>query len=113
MKPEALKRLVDALLAAEAIQRFTARVDLDDYLNNEILQAAVDCKFEILGEALKKATEAEPSLTTTVPDLRAIISTRNRIIHAYDAVDQLILWDAICNDLNDLRRDLHQLTNQQ
>ena len=54
MKPEALKRLLDALLAAEAIQRFTSGVDLDDYLNNEILQAAVERKFEILGEALKK-----------------------------------------------------------
>ena len=32
-----------------------------------------------------------------------MISTRNRIIHEYDAVDQLILWDTVKNDLTDLK----------
>ena len=106
MKPQALKRLIDALQAIEAIERFTAGLDLDSYLNNELLQAAVERKLEILGKALKKASEAEANLTDAIPDLRAIISTRNRIIHVYDEVDQLILWDAISNDLDQLEKDI-------
>ncbi|MCP9835442.1 MULTISPECIES: HepT-like ribonuclease domain-containing protein, partial [unclassified Cyanobium] len=34
-------------------------------------------------------------MLTIIPDLRRIVGTRNRIIHVYKAVDQLILWDSI------------------
>lgn len=60
-------------------------------------------------EALKRlldAFEADPSVLTIIPDLRRIVGTRNRIIHVYEAVDQLILWDAINNDLPGLRSSL-------
>jgi uncharacterized protein with HEPN domain len=66
----------------------------------------VERKFEIIGEALKLAHEADPSVLTIIPDLRRIVGTRNRIIHVYEAVDQLILWDAIQNDLAGLRSSL-------
>ena len=109
MRADALKRLVDAMEALQAIERFSGHVELDHYLNNEILQAAVERKFEILGEALNQASGIEPDLDTLIPDLRRIISTRNRIIHAYDAVDQMILWDTIKNDLGDLRESLARI----
>ncbi|WP_159820371.1 HepT-like ribonuclease domain-containing protein [Cyanobium sp. Copco_Reservoir_LC18] len=41
-----------------------------------------------------------------IPDLSRIVGTRNRIIHVYEAVDQLILWDSINNDLPGLRSSL-------
>ena len=113
MKIEAMKRLLDASQALDAIERFTTDINLDSYLENELLQAAVERKFEILGEALKKACETEPSLADTIPDLRAIISMRNRIIHAYDAVDQLILWDAIHEDTTQLKQSLDGLISEE
>ena len=61
-------------------------------------------KFEIIGEALKRALEADPDVTNLIPELRSIVGTRNRIVHVYEAVDQLILWDAIQNDLPGLKR---------
>jgi len=112
MNHQAIKRLADAAQAIDAIERFTADIDLDSYLENELLQAAVERKFEILGEALKKACETEPSLADTIPDLRAIISMRNRIIHAYDAVDQRILWDAIHEDMTQLKQGLDALISE-
>jgi len=60
-------------------------------------------------EALKgllDALEADPTVLTIIPDLRRIVGTRNRIIHVYEAVDQLILWDSIQNDLPGLRSSL-------
>ncbi|MFT5340079.1 MAG: hypothetical protein ACI9IO_001833, partial [Cyanobium sp.] len=39
----------------------------------------------------------------------AIIGTRNRIIHSYDAVDQLILWDAVSHDLYPLKASLEAI----
>ena len=52
MRREALKRLHDALEAIEAIQRFIENCTLDHYLENELIQSAVERKFEIIGEAL-------------------------------------------------------------
>jgi uncharacterized protein with HEPN domain len=106
MRREALKRLLDALEAIEAIERFIENCTLDHYLDNELIQSAVERKFEIIGEALKRALEADPSVLAIIPDLRRIVSTRNRIIHVYEAVDQLILWDSIQNDLPGLRSSL-------
>jgi uncharacterized protein with HEPN domain len=52
MRREALKRLHDAFEAIEAIQRFIENCTLDHYLENELIQSAVERKFEIIGEAL-------------------------------------------------------------
>jgi uncharacterized protein with HEPN domain len=106
MRREALKRLLDAFEAIEAIERFIENCSLDHYLENELVQSAVERKFEIIGEALKRALEADPSVLTIIPDLRRIVGTRNRIIHVYEAVDQLILWDSINNDLPGLKSSL-------
>ena len=109
MDSKVLKCLLDALQAIEAIQRFTSGVVLDHYLSNEVLQAAIERKFEILGEALKQAADLNPDLARSIPDLRAIIGTRNRIIHSYDAVDQLILWDVVIHDLYPLKASLEAI----
>jgi uncharacterized protein with HEPN domain len=58
-------------------------------------QAALERKFEILGEALNRAEQFDPELGDRLPELRRIIGMRNRIIHGYDAVDEEILWDAV------------------
>jgi len=109
MRREALKRLHDALEAIEAIQRFIDNCTLDYYLDNELTQSAVERKFEIIGEALKRAQEADASVLDVIPDLHRIVGTRNRIIHVYETVDQLILWDAIQNDLPGLKASLRDV----
>ena len=43
---------------------------MEDFLSSDILQAAVERKFEIIGEALKKAAEADDAIATLVPGLR-------------------------------------------
>ncbi|MCT0213262.1 MULTISPECIES: DUF86 domain-containing protein [unclassified Synechococcus] len=109
MRREALKRLLDAFEAIEAIERFIENCTLDHYLDDELIQSAVERKFEIIGEALKRALDADPSVLDVIPDLRRIVGTRNRIIHVYETVDQLILWDAIQNDLPGLKTSLQDV----
>jgi uncharacterized protein with HEPN domain len=95
MQVQLYKRLQDALEAITAIESFLASQSVEDFLSSDILQAAVERKFEILGEALKKAAEVDEGTVTLVPELRQIVATRNRIIHVYDNVDHLILWDVV------------------
>ena len=103
MQIQLCKRLQDALDAIVAIEGFLANQSMEDFLSSDILQAAVERKFEIIGEALKKAAEADDAIATLVPELRQIVATRNRIIHVYDNVDHLILWDVVQSQLPDLK----------
>jgi uncharacterized protein with HEPN domain len=95
MNDETKRRLLDALEACRAIQNFSAGTDYLSFLSNELLRAALERKFEILGEALNRAEQSDPELAERLPELRRIIGMRNKIIHGYDAVDEEILWDAV------------------
>ena len=53
-------------------------------------------KFEIIGEALNRAQDADTSVLDSIPGRRLI-------------VDQLILWDAIQNDLPGLKASLRDV----
>lgn len=77
MRMEVLKRLLDACEAIMAIERFIENFTLDYYLDDELIQSAVERKFEIIGEALKRALDADPSVLDVIPDLRRIVGTRN------------------------------------
>ena len=103
MQIQLCKRLQDALDAIVAIEGFLANQSMEDFLSSDILQAAVERKFEIIGEALKKAAETDKEIVTLVPELRQIVATRNRIIHVYDNVDHLILWDVVQSQLPGLK----------
>ncbi len=95
MNVETKRRLLDALEACRAIRQFTTGVEYKSFLLDEMLQAAIERKFEILGEALNRAEESDPELAERMPELRRIVGMRNRIIHGYDAVDEEIVWDAV------------------
>jgi uncharacterized protein with HEPN domain len=109
MQVELLKRLRDALDAITAVEGFLAHQSQDEFLSSDMLQAAVERKFEILGEALKKAAEVDASIEQLIPELRQIVATRNRIIHVYDAVDHLLLWDVVQTELPGLKARLQQV----
>jgi len=57
MLREAKAYLWDIANAAASIHAFTAGKDLNDYLNDEMLRAAVERKFGIVGEALSIAAQ--------------------------------------------------------
>lgn len=95
MTAEFKQRIHDAIGACRAIQSFTAHVSFDDYSGNLMLRSAVERQFEILGEALNRASESYPASLSSLPDVPRIVGMRNRIIHGYDSVDDEIVWDAI------------------
>ena len=55
---QAASLLWDARCAAERIIRFTAGRSYDDYLDDDMLRAAVERQFEIIGEALSDCGES-------------------------------------------------------
>ncbi len=109
MKIEMKKRLLDALNACLAITQFTAGYSFTEYESNLLLRSAVERQFEIVGEALSKAEDIDPSMADRIPDIRRIIGLRNRIIHGYDTVDNQIVWDIVQTELPELSKQLQLL----
>ena len=47
-----------------------------------------------------------------VDEGRAIIALRNRLIHGYDSVDSMIVWDVITRKLAALERRIRQVVDE-
>ena len=78
--------LWDVREAALAIQSFTAGLDVAAYMGNAMAQAAVERKFEIIGEALNQLSKLDAALASRIPDLPQIVTLRNQLIHGYATV---------------------------
>lgn len=85
--------LWDVREAALAIQTFTAGMDDAAYASNDMVQAAVERKFEIIGEALNQLSKLDEALATRLPDLPQIVAFRNQLIHGYASVNVSTVWN--------------------
>jgi uncharacterized protein with HEPN domain len=80
--------LWDAAEAARAIEGFTAGMDATSYANSALVNAAVERKFEIIGEALNQLSKLEPTLAARILGLSKIVAFRNPLIHASQPPDK-------------------------
>ena len=103
------KYLYDALDAVKAIEMFTSGVTYPIYLQQNMIQAAVERKFEIIGEALHRVEHADSNIFEQIPDARRIVGFRNILAHGYDVIDQEVVWDVIKRHLLPLKAKLQQL----
>ena len=109
MLPESSKLLLDIRHALDDIGGFTRGLDLEAYSRDEKCRAAVERKFEVMGEACTRLRGRFPDVFEKVPDARQMISFRNRLIHGYDSVDDAIVWDIIMRKLPALGRQVDDL----
>ena len=86
MHPDPRVLLADVEQAGEAIERFTEGMDQAAYASDFRTQAAVERKFEIIGEALNILSTSNPELAERVPRIRKKIDFRNLLIHSYSTV---------------------------
>jgi uncharacterized protein with HEPN domain len=100
--------LWDMIQAIREIQEFTASLSYEDYLENRLVQRAVERNFEILGEASRRLSD---DFRTTHSDIdwRRIIGLRNILAHQYELIRQEILWDIITTLLPSLLNQIEIL----
>lgn len=104
--------LADVDRAGADIERFIDGLDSVAYVGDKRTQAAVERKFEIIGEALNRLHKAHPELASRVPRLRQIIDFRNLLIHGYASVMPIRVWDYAANHLPQLRQTVQLLLNE-
>jgi uncharacterized protein with HEPN domain len=101
--------LQDVLEQAGEVREFTSGMTYEIYVSDRKTQAAVERKFEIIGEALNRLHDADKELLSQIRDYRSIISFRNILAHGYDSVDDQVVWGIIENDLDHLIEDAGRL----
>lgn len=94
--------LWDVTESALAIQTFTAGMAAAHYNQSALVQAAVERKFEIIGEALNQLAKTDPTLASRIPDLPQIVAFRNQLIHGYAKVNPDTVWSVIQSSLPSL-----------
>ena len=110
MTEKGKKYLSDILIAIDLIEKFIADTpDFNLYQNDLKTQSAVERQLAIIGEALNKLKQTESDLI--IQNDKQIIGFRNRLVHAYDSIDNAIVWVIVKRHLLELKKEVQLLSN--
>ena len=102
------KYLLDIVASIESIYEYLGKErNFTVYMENKQLRRSVERELEIIGEAISRTLQINPDIS--IGSARKIISLRNRVIHAYDSVDNETVWGIVVNHLPKLREDVEKL----
>lgn len=102
------KYLSDIRMAIDLINEFTVGIsDFTTYNQDRKTQSAVERQLVIIGEALNKLKQTDT--TIYIEKGQQIIGFRNRLVHAYDSIDNSIVWAIINRHLNELKLEISKL----
>lgn len=111
MDEDILKYLEDVRMACEDVEQFLSNYPrrFDVFAKDRLMISAVERKVEIMGEAINRILKRQPEFA--IPNARAIIATRNRIIHSYEKVESEFLWGLVLRHIPNLKRDVEDIIN--
>lgn len=95
-------------MAIDLIEKFTRDInDFNLYEKDLKTQSAVERQLVIIGEALNKLKKLEPNIK--IDGDKQIIGFRNRLVHAYDSIDNSIVWAILNRHLGKLKIVMEKL----
>ena len=100
-----LKNIFEAMDAAQA---FVSGMGFDAFVADDKTASAVLQKLKIVGEAAKKVPETIRQDYPQVP-WQQMIGIRDQIVHAYFAVDYIVVWDTLKVDIPQLQPIIRQI----
>ena len=109
MDPEIRELLEDIEKYANEIKEFVSSHTLESYAKDTKTRMAVERCFEIVGEALNRIKKVDFEVLESIRDHRSIISFRNILAHAYDHIEDKIVWGIIQSDIDNLIEDVSSL----
>jgi len=100
-----IKHLLESI---NAIEEFSKDMKKEDLFSNRLKQSAIVREIEIIGEAVKNISENIKKRYKKV-EWRAIVGTRDKIIHHYFGVDLNIVWDIVKIDIPVLKKQIQEI----
>lgn len=109
MDENILKYLEDVRMACEDVEQFFVNYPkrFDVFANDRLMIRAVERSVEIMGEAINRILKREPDFN--LPNARAIVQTRNRVIHSYEKVENEFLWGLVIRHIPELKKDVEHI----
>jgi uncharacterized protein with HEPN domain len=104
--------LHDVCEACRQILEFTRGFTRELYADDELIKAAVERKFVIIGEALARLRREDPELLEHISGHYRIIGFRNVLVHGYDIIDDSTVWSAVIDSVPELLRETETLLNK-
>lgn len=107
------KHLTDILNATIEVESFFADAPklYQNFQNDMLRQRAVERNVEIMGKAINRILKVDPMFE--LPNAKAIVNTRNRVIHGYDSVTTEFLWSLIIKHIPALKKDVEAILSMQ
>ena len=68
--------------------------------------------FEIIGEAMRRLSDLDPTIAARISGRREAIAFRNVLIHGYDGVDHTRVWKTIEGSLPTLKAEVEGLLRE-
>lgn len=93
-----IQDIVDAI---DSIKEFIGNMTFEEFSNDDKTISAVTRKFEIIGEAANRIPKNIQAKHKLVP-WSYMIGMRNKIIHDYDGINLMIIFDSAKEDLEKL-----------
>jgi uncharacterized protein with HEPN domain len=100
--------LLDILIAARKINRFTEGMSYTQFCTYDMAQSAVIREFQVIGEAVRLLSDEFKTMHTDI-DWAAIIGMRNRLVHEYSEIRYEVVWQAAQVDVPDLIKQIEPL----
>ena len=102
--------LIDILEAAKLVSEYIGNKDKEVFLKDTQCQDAVVRRFAIIGEASRRISD---KMKAAYPDVawNEMIGMRNAIIHEYDDIDMVIVWDTAKKDIPALIYTIEKVLN--
>ncbi|HYD90762.1 MAG TPA: HepT-like ribonuclease domain-containing protein [Flavobacterium sp.] len=105
---EQKKLLSDILESISSIdEHLEGKKSFEEYIQNKTKRRAVERELEIIGEAISKLLKIQPEIKISYA--RLIVDLRNKVIHAYDSVDDILIWKIVMKDIPVLEAEVRNL----
>lgn len=90
---------------------YTKEIEYDAFINDSILVEA--CVFNLgqIGELANKIDKEFEESHSSIP-WRVLYGLRNKIVHDYEGVNLVLIWDIIKEDLPELKTLLEELNQK-
>jgi len=98
----------DIKTSLRKIEEYTKNIGLSEFMQDEKPIDAVLRNLTVIGEAAKNISQEIKFAHPHIP-WEEIVGMRNKVIHEYFGVDEMILWKTIQEDLPTLEKQISEI----
>ncbi len=88
---------------------FTISKAVDDYIDDHAFRSALERELQIIGEALIGLEKVAPAVAARIPEYQNIIGFRHVLVHGYDSLDPMTIWNVVETKLESLAQKIKSM----